>query len=91
MMKNDKNRIYFKNYERISPEKELEKVLSVLRENDCEIGEKCETPLDDLYECRVKGEVFTVIRAEDEAFIYAEDFGTIQRLLQIFEQDEKSK
>ena len=83
-MEKDRNRIYFENYERISPEEELEKVLSVLKENDCEIGVKRETPLDDLYDCRIKGEVFTVIRAEDETFIYAKDFRTIQGLLQIF-------
>lgn len=85
MLENDKNRIYFRNYERISPEEELEKVLSVLRGNNCDIGVKRETPLDDLYDCKINGELFTIVRAEEETFLYAEKTKTIQKLLKIFE------
>lgn len=45
LLKNDKNRIYFRNYERISAEEELKKLQKILKEKNITIGRKHETPL----------------------------------------------
>ena len=50
LLKNDKNRIYFRNYERISAEEELIKLQSILKKENISIGKKHETPMDDLYD-----------------------------------------
>ena len=50
LLKNDKNRIYFKNHERISAEEELIKLQSILKKENISIGKKHETPMDDLYD-----------------------------------------
>lgn len=85
LLKNDKNRIYFQNYERISAEEELKKVQSILKEKNIRIGRRRETPLDDLYDCEIYGKPFTIVRTEEETFLYAENTDTIEELLKIFE------
>ena len=85
VFKNDNNRLYFKNYERVSPEEELKNVVDILKKKKCKIGAKHETPLDDLYDCEINGEPFTIVRTEEETFLYAEDSNTIQELLKVFE------
>jgi hypothetical protein len=40
LLKNDKNRIYFKNHERISAEEELKKLQSILKEKNITIRKK---------------------------------------------------
>ena len=85
LLKNDKNRIYFQNYERISTEEELIKLQSILKKENISIGEKHETPLDDLYDCEIDGNPFTIVRTEEETFLYAECTYTIEKLLKIFE------
>lgn len=84
VIKNDKNRIYFQNYRRISPEEELSKVQSISKEKNISVGKKCETPLDDLYDCKIDGKPFTIVRTEEETFLYAESTDTIEPL-KIFE------
>ena len=54
LLKNDKNRIYFQNYERISAEEELKKLQSILKEKNITIGRKHEMPVDDLYDCEIE-------------------------------------
>ena len=85
LLKNDKNRIYFQNYERISAEEELKKLQSILKEKNITIGRKHEMPVDDLYDCEIDGKPFTIVRTEEETFLYAESTGTIEKLLKIFE------
>ena len=85
LLKNDKNRIYFRNYERISAEEELKKLQNILKEKNITIGRKHETPLDDLYDCEMDGNPFTIVRTEEETFLYAESTDTIEKLLKIFE------
>ena len=85
LLKNDKNRIYFQNYERILAEEELIKLQSILKEENISIGKKHETPLDDLYDCEIDGNPFTIVRTEEETFLYAECTYTIKKLLKIFE------
>ena len=85
LLKNDKNRIYFRNYERISTEEELIKLQSILKKENISIGKKHETPLDDLYDCEIDGNPFTIVRTEEETFLYAECTYTIKKLLKIFE------
>ena len=85
LLKNDKKRIYFKNHERISAEEELKKVKIILKEKNIRIGRKHETPLDDLYDCEIDGNPFTIVRTEEETFLYAECTDTIEKLLKIFE------
>lgn len=88
LLKNDKNRIYFQNYERISAEEELKKLQSILKKENISIGKKHETPLDDLYDCEIDGNPFTIVRTEEETFLYAECTDTIEKLLKIFEWGE---
>ena len=38
LLKNDKNRIYFQNHERISAEEELKKLQSILKKKNISIG-----------------------------------------------------
>lgn len=85
LLKNDKNRIYFQNYERISAEEELIKLQSILKKENISIGKKHETLLDDLYDCEIDGNPFTIVRTEEETFLYAECTYTIKKLLKIFE------
>ena len=85
LLKNDKTRIYFQNHERISAEEELKKLQGILKERNTSIGRKHETPLDDLYDCEIDGNPFTIVRAEEETFLYAECTDTINKLLKIFE------
>ncbi len=85
LLKNDKNRIYFRNYERISTEEELIKLQSILKKENISIGKKHETPVDDLYDCEIDGNPFTIVRNEEETFLYAECTDTIEKLLKIFE------
>ena len=85
LLKNDKNRIYFQNYERISAEEELIKLQSILKKENISIGKKHETPLDDLYDCEIDGNPFTIVRTEEETFLYAACTYTIKKLLKIFE------
>ena len=85
LLKNDKNRIYFQNYERISAEEELIKLQSILKKENISIGKKHETPLDDLYDCEIDGKSFNIVRTEEETFLYAECTYTIKKLLKIFE------
>ena len=85
LLKNDKNRIYFQNYERISAEEELIKLQSILKKKNISIGRKHETPLDDLYDCEIDGNSFTIVKTEEETFLYAECMDTIKKLLKIFE------
>ena len=42
-------------------------------------------PVDDLYDCEIDGKPFTIVRTEEETFLYAESTGTIEKLLKIFE------
>lgn len=88
LLKNDKNRIYFRNYERISTEEELIKLQSILKKENISIGKKHETPVDDLYDCEIDGNPFTIVRNEEETFLYAECTDTIEKLLKIFEWGE---
>ena len=81
LLKNDKNRIYFQNYERISAEEELIKLQSILKKENISIGKKHETLLDDLYDCEIDGNPFTIVRTEEETFLYAECTGTIESAL----------
>lgn len=85
LLKNDKKRIYFRNYERISTEEELIKLQSILKKENISIGKKHETPVDDLYDCEIDGNPFTIVRTEEETFLYAECTDTIEKLLKIFE------
>ncbi len=85
MMESDKNGIYFHNYRRISPDEELRKVQSILKDKNISICKKHETPLDDLYDCEIAGKSFTIVRTEEETFLYAESTDTIEELLKIFE------
>lgn len=85
LLKNDKNRIYFQNYERISAEEELIKVQSILKKENISIGKKHETLLDDLYDCEIDGNPFTIVKTEEETFLYAECTDTIEKLLKIFD------
>ena len=88
LLKNDKNRIYFRNYERISAEEELKKLKSILKDKNITIGRKHETPVDDLYDCEIDGKSSTIVRAAEETFLYAECTDTIEKLLKIFEWGE---
>ena len=42
-------------------------------------------PVDDLYDCEIDGKPFTIVRTEEETFLYAECMYTIKKLLKIFE------
>ena len=41
--------------------------------------------MDDLYDCEIDGNPFTIVRTEEETFLYAEFTDTIEKLLKIFE------
>ena len=58
---------------------------SILKEENISIGKKNETPVDDLYDCEIDGKPFTIVRTEEEIFLYAENADTIEELLKIFE------
>ena len=60
-------------------------IRSILKKKNISIGRKHETPLDDLYDCEIDGNPFTIVRTEEETFLYTECTDTIEKLLKIFE------
>lgn len=61
------------------------KLLRKIIKRNISIGRRRETPLDDLYDCEIYGKPFTIVRTEEETFLYAENTDTIEELLKIFE------
>lgn len=84
LLKNDKNRIYFQNYENFGRGR-AGKITKYFKKEKYQIGRKHETPLDELYDCEMDGNPFTIVRTEEETFLYAECTYTIKKLLKIFE------
>lgn len=83
-MKDDENRIYFRNYERRPGEEELAEVMELLKKAGAKIGEKEEIADIDLYRCVWEDIPFDVIFTGEEAVIYADDKEDVNKLLEVF-------
>lgn len=83
-LNDDKNRIYFRNYERIPAETELSNVIADLKKFKCKIGERQELATDDIFECSYEGRKFSIVFTGEEAFIYSDDYTVITALMILF-------
>lgn len=84
-MKDDNNRLYFENKERISAEDELKKVLTNLRGRNVKVKKSIMGPAEDVYGCKWGQFEFNLVYTFEESFLYADDPKTIdciERLLQ---------
>ena len=54
------------------------KLLRKIIKRNISIGRRRDTPLDDLYDCEIYGKPFTIVRTEEETFLYAENTDTIE-------------
>lgn len=84
-MKDDENRIYFRNYERKPAEEELNTLVKELEAAGCQVGSKKAAGLDDTYECKKEGMSFSIVFTGEESFIYSGSKETIKNLMKIFE------
>lgn len=82
-MKNDNNRLYFRNPKRIPPEDELKHIKSILKENGITISDKKEAGLDDIYSCTKDDMHFNIIFTGEETFLYSDDEGCLEKLEQM--------
>lgn len=83
-IKNDYNRIYFRNYERKSGEDELAAVLDILEEAGCLLSEVKKLPTADIVNCKYRDIDFDVVFNGEEAFIYVSDTRNINEVVKIF-------
>lgn len=84
-MKDDENRIYFRNYERKLAEEELTTLVKELEAEGCQVSIKKAMGLEDIYEGSKEGMRFRIIFTGEESFIYSESKETIENILKIFE------
>lgn len=85
-IKNDFNRLYFANYERVTDEEEYHKIMSVLSKSNCTIGNKIMGPDCDLIHCEVDGISFSVIATIDGngTFLYCDNLEGMEKLEKLF-------
>lgn len=83
-VKNDNNRIYFRNHERKSGEDELSAVLHILEEAGCLLSDVKKLPTADIVNCKYGDVDFDVVFNGEEAFIYVFDTGNISEVVKIF-------
>lgn len=82
---NDKKHIYFRNLERRPGEEELQECIDIIQDSGGTVGEKNETPLADLYSCKVGKMSFTILFTGEEALISADNEADVAGIMKIFE------
>ena len=83
-MKDEEQKIYFRNYERIPAERELDILIRELKSAGFQVGEKRITGLVDLYECKKDHIRFDIIFTGEESFVYSDDKEAIKILMELF-------
>ena len=86
-MNRDSVRLYFTNYENRPDDEEFEEIMSILKENNCRIGETLMEPDCDLIHCSVQSVRFDVIRTidGDGSFIYCDNSDGMRFIENMFE------
>lgn len=85
-MKNDENRLYFTNHDRISEDIILKNVLDKLKENPSFVENEIITgPSEDIRNCIIDDYEFRIIQDIDYGvMIYSDDMATIESLEKYF-------
>ena len=85
-MDGDNNRIYFRNYYRVSDDEEYENIMEIIKGSDCTIGDTLRGPDCDIIHCEYEGILFNVVRTVDGdgSFIYCEDERDTDQIEELF-------
>lgn len=89
----DNKRLYFRNIERKSDEKEFEEIVSALKREDCRFENNIMGPDCDLIRCKINNMKFDLIKTidGDGSFLYCEDINTMHELEKYLIKDNITK